>query len=689
MSRKIVIGILFLLALASTIAIINPVKLASGAEPAKLSIRLGPGSVPADNNVYECIFVQLQDSSSKPARAIEDTTISLSSSLINIGDVDPVITINKGNTYGVARFDTTFTPGTTSIAATASGYGTVQANLVTVAPVPSKIALYGFPAVVPSDRLPHDALVVQLQDSGGNPAKAPLEGVTVILTSSNSEVASVPASATISGGQTYTLVSITSNATGQAVITAQTSGYTTALATINTQQPSTTPPTSLRVYVGPPKTLADSTAHSLIVVQLLNASNAITQQPQNPIIIQLTSSSESVGSVQSVLEVPIGQTYATAMFYATYKAGTTTITAAATDLTTDTETVTTIGPIPSKLAVYCGPSALPADNQAYNAIQVQLQDANGKPALDPDGDVTVSLFSSEPAVGTVPAALTIPYGNTYATTTFTSVYSTGLTTVTALASGYTQGLGQMRTYIIDPYSLTVTVTSDPSTVVSGKPTNITARVSDPGGSPVSDATVRLTSNNKGAFTTVKSVGSGYYSAVFTTPSVNASTEVTITATVTRTDFVTSIATTQLTVIPPINYGTMQICIKDEDTSQPINEAVVTSLSVPPSMTNLTAITNSTGYVTFVNAAEGNYTFSVYKRDYLAMNETITFKVNSPIKTLYIKSSVIIPEQSADLTYVWIILIAVITISVVVFVLVFKYRRAERLPDIPLPPTLKP
>ena len=99
-----------------------------------LKIYVAPTSVLADNNVYNCVFVQLLDSSGQPFRALQDTTISLSSSLTNIGTVDPTITILKNATYASANFYTTLNPGTTTISASATGYATVQATITTVTP---------------------------------------------------------------------------------------------------------------------------------------------------------------------------------------------------------------------------------------------------------------------------------------------------------------------------------------------------------------------------------------------------------------------------------------------------------------------------------------------------------------------------------------------------------------------------
>jgi hypothetical protein len=577
MSRKgTLIRVFLIVTIASSIMLVTQSNFAFATEPAKLKIYVGPTSVPADNNIYKCVFVQLQDSSSKPARALQDTIISLSSSQTSVGTTPATITIAKGETFAVADFQSSFTPGATTIAATASGYATVQTSLRTEAPVPYKLALYGFPSILPADALPYDALVVQLQDSSGNPAKAPLGGITVTLSSSNSTIASVPASVAISGGQTYSLATTISNTIGSATITALTSGYITAQTTITSQEPSTTEPKSLRIYVAPPKTLADNFPHSQIFVQLLNGTGKITRA-ETAVSVQLTSSNENIGTVEPVLEIPAGGLYTTGTFSATYKAGSTTITAAATDLIADTETLTTTGPTPTKLAVYCTPSALPADNEGYSVIQVQLQDASGKPALDPDGDVTILLFSSQPSVGSVPTTLTIPFGKTYATTTFTSTFLAGSATVTAQASGYSTGTATMKTYLVEGSSLS---------------------------------------------------------------------------------------------------GEMQLYIVDVD-EQPVSDVTVVSFEQPSGMTTLSGITNGSGYLTFQNVIEGNYSLSMDKQGYTPRDVSINFKTNSTLMTYTLTKPGDAIQASGDLTIVWLILIPVIAVvAAVVFVIIRRRRTAK-------------
>ena len=145
----------------------------------------------ADNSSYSCIIVQLQDSSGKLARTPQDINIGLSSSLTSIGTVESSITILQGDTFASANFTSTFNPGTTTISASATGYSTVTALITTVGPIPSAIGVYGFPSTLPSDGNSYAAIMVQLQDSSGSPARAPQGGVQVSLTCSDTSVGTV------------------------------------------------------------------------------------------------------------------------------------------------------------------------------------------------------------------------------------------------------------------------------------------------------------------------------------------------------------------------------------------------------------------------------------------------------------------------------------------------------------------
>ena len=70
MFKKTITLAIAILVLMLTLVIFNQniISFASTSDSARLTIYVGPESVLADNSTYNCIFVQLQDSSGQPAR---------------------------------------------------------------------------------------------------------------------------------------------------------------------------------------------------------------------------------------------------------------------------------------------------------------------------------------------------------------------------------------------------------------------------------------------------------------------------------------------------------------------------------------------------------------------------------------------------------------------------------------------
>jgi hypothetical protein len=552
MPRKLLSGtMMILLIFVFTQATLNRnTFLASASEPSNLKIYVGPPSVLADNNVYDSIFVQLQDSTGAPARARQDTTIHLSSSLTKIGSVDPVITIPAGSTYAVAKFHSTYTPGSTTITAAAPGYVTVQTSIATAGPVPSKLSIHGFPPTIPADGAAYPAVVVQLQDSGGSPARAPIGDVNVALYSSNITVGTVDASVTIKAGNTSAVATFyTTSFSGSADITTMASGYSSDQTTITTQQ-LTGQAVKLKVYVEPLSVPADGVIYQQVAVQLQDSSGNIAQTFSS-ITVGLTSSDTAVGTVDAYTTIGVYGTYALADFSSTYKSGTTTIAAAATNYESGEASLTTVGPIPSKLGVYCVPPSLPADDRSYDAILVQLQDSGGNPANDPSGDISVDLFSSIPEAGNVSSTIVIPYGKTYSTASFFSTYAAGTTSITALTSDYETGQATVTTCLIDQYNLNDSITAQPTTVSSNEQVALKIYVTYNGLSPAPGITIKFTSDNGGTFSAPTDEGNGYYDSNFTAPFVTTRTVCTIRASASRPGYNSGQANAQVIVNPII------------------------------------------------------------------------------------------------------------------------------------------
>jgi hypothetical protein len=703
MSKKAITLVITVLILTSVFLVINQnnTSFASTSDPAKLYIYTGPASVLADNNTYNCIFVQLQDSSGKPSRALQDTTISLASSLTNIGTVDSSIKILTGTTYASANFNTTFSPGTTTISASATGFATVQATMTTIGPIPSAIAVYGFPSTLPSDGNAYQAIMLQLQDSNGNPARAPQGGVQVTLSSSDTSVGAVDPVATIPEGQTFTSANFTTTTKAQtegrtesAIITAVAQGYTPNQLTIVTT-PIATNPTQLKIFVGPPNVPADQNSYKQIAVELQNPTGFVAIN-QTDVFVTLASNDQSVGKIDSIT-IPQLQTYALATLNTTYKSGTATITAVATDLLWDHQLISTFGFIPSKLSIYCVPINLPADNKTYQAIQVQLQDAQGRPAKDPQADVNVNLFSSQPAVGVVGSTLTIPFGQTQATGNLTVTNAPGTTAITAQASGYTTVQTSISTNLIDYSSLQITLTSNPSNVNNGYTTTITAYVTANGAS-VTGATISFSSNNGGSFGSTAEQGNGYYNVSFNAPSFSATTSCTITASGSKTGYLSAQGTTQLTVVPapaptatptpaptatpmPTPTSTVNITLATltfkitDDQGNPLNDTLVTSVIQPTGVQTLLQISNSTGYVSFQNASAGIYTFKIIRQGYPQTNETLDYDGQPLTLSIPLTANIDNNPHANNSPVIVAGIIAATVAAVVVYLLLVKRRKS--------------
>jgi hypothetical protein len=651
MIKKIITISIAILILTSAFLVFNQnTSLAATNGPSKLSIYVGPTSVLADGSTYKCIFLQLQDSNGQPARALQDTAISLTSQITYIGTVDSSVTIPKGATFVSANFYSTLAPGSTIITASATDYATVQATIITVTPVPSSIAIYGFPSTLPADGGTYPAIMVQLQDSGGSPQRAPPNGVNVTLSCSENGVGTVT-NVTIPYGQTYAIANFTTTTTPSirpAIISTLANGYASKQLSITTKSVTTDPtnPKYLKIFVGPNHILADNNSYPQIAVELQDSQGNIANSTSN-VSITLISTDTNIGQINSTLTIGSPTTYAVATFNSTYKAGLTNIVAAATDWNPDTQPISTVEFIPPKLAVYAVPPVLPSDNKTYSAIIVQLQDSQGRPAKNPEVNVNVNLFSQNPGVASISSTLVIPSGDTQATGNLTVTNSAGIIAITAQSSGYSTGQGQITTYLIDYSPLQIAVTANPTSINNGLSTEITAYVTANGG-PVAGAIVAFTSNNGGSFTATTDQGNGYYNTSFTAASFTTTTSCTITVSGSKTGYLDAQGTTQVTVNPapaptptptatptptptptPVNLGTITLLIEDSQ-GNPLNNTLVTSTTQPTGMAALTDITNETGYVTFQNATAGSYVFKIIRDGYAQLNETVTYDGGQPL-----------------------------------------------------------
>ena len=315
-------------------------------------------------------------------------------------------------------------------------------------------------------------------------------------------------------------------------------------------------------------------------------------------------------------------------------------------------------------------------------------------------------------MGTVVSTLTIPFGQTQATGNITVTNTAGSTTITAQASSYTTGQGTTTTYLIDFAPTQISAAANPTNVNNGQKTIVSVYLTADN-APVAAATIQFTSDNGGAFTAVSDQGNGSYTSTFTAPSFTQATICTITASATKTGYVTSQATAQVTVQPPpaatpaptltptatptptstphpsatpissttpnststgLSAGTIQMRIGDSDGNALINATVS---ATQPSGQVISGTTNASGYVTFTNVTAGNYTFHIVKDGYEQLEKPITFN-GQPVKTaLALSNDTSAP--ASDIPWTIIIVVIVVVAFVIIIVIVLKRKRSRVVP----------
>ncbi len=360
-------------------------------------------------------------------------------------------------------------------------------------------------------------ITVQLQDALGNPAFA-TGPIVFNLTSSSIGKALFAAtqngppvtSVTVTGGQSSISFYYGDTKAGTPTIKVAATGLTSI-----SQQETIVPGTaSQMVVVTSPVNGAASSAASLgpISVQMQDQlANAVSAT--STMTLTLSSNSPGVavfaaaqnGLPITSVTIAAGQSGAS-FYYGDTKAGTSTITVAASGLTpaTQLETITTAPA--SKLVIVTSPLTGPVSNNAgLGPITVQLQDQLGNP-VTATAATTLSLSSSSNGLvvfapaqnGTAATTVTVAtgqsgasfyYGDTQAGTPTITVTTSGLTPATQMETITSAGTGKLA-FITTPLS------GAASNTASLGP--ITVQLQDPLGNPVnaSSATVvTLTSNS--------------------------------------------------------------------------------------------------------------------------------------------------------------------------------------------------
>lgn len=205
-----------------------------GPVPSQVVVSAISTQLPADGASHPALELSLEDAFGSPAVAATNIPVSMASSQGDIVSVDSAV-IPAGQTFAILNVTTGILQGTANVTALVSsftsGYASSSVDLSTVIPAPSALSALapdGDAVMFTSStqgQLP--VLSVQLQDSGGNPARA-REPMNITITSSNSTVISKVLTAVIGVGQDYASIPLAAKVPGRTTLTISTPGLSTA-----------------------------------------------------------------------------------------------------------------------------------------------------------------------------------------------------------------------------------------------------------------------------------------------------------------------------------------------------------------------------------------------------------------------------------------------------------------------------
>jgi len=463
----------------------------SGA-PTKLAAYILPNKVLAKNGTKAIVLVELQDGNGLPARATEDITISLSSSVTSVGIVDPKIIIRQNSTFATAYFYPTDQPGCTRITASASGLQSTTLEVKTLSYNPNKLVLYLLPNILPKQS--RGMIIVQIQDSRGRPITATAD-IKVILTSSNTSIAALETNfLTIQKGMNYGRAYLTTgNLPASAIIYAAAQGYESAEATIQVMETEISKSGTLQIF-SVPTLLADGRQHTFVAAILMNNNSTRLVKPPQPLKIYFSSSNIRVGGISE--EVLTTKEYAYAEF-TSLTAGCTTITALANNFNASQTTISVVEEPKFKLDLCIRPSFVPIDSPCKPIIIVEAQNEYGEPLPAP-ADIEVHLFSSNSRIGKPEALVYINQSQYYTVASFYIASDLGNTTITGTASNFAPASAEIATFKVGASKIYLSV--EPSIVIADNSVlqNIFVMLQDMYGYPANaprDTQIFLSSSN--------------------------------------------------------------------------------------------------------------------------------------------------------------------------------------------------
>lgn len=385
-----------------------------------------------------------------------------------------------------------------------SSPGSFAINEVSLNTTGSKLATT---AGSPQSAVVNTAFATPLTVTLTDPCNAPLSGATVdFMAPVSGASATLSESSAVTGSSGMASITATANGTaGVYSLTASAFGLSSTFALTNVALASVSVPPSING--------SESGSGQVTLTSGAPASGAV---------ITLTSSNPTILSVPALVTVGSGATTAPFTFTTNASNVATNVTITASDGTNKQTATITVRP--ALLAAVKLPHTTVVGGNSSTDNQVTLTGGA------PQGGAEVSLTSSDPAVATVPASVTIPAGKNSA------IFNIGTSGVgsaqTITISATYNGVTKTATLTVQPAQLE-SLTLSPTQITGGKSsTHNTLRLT--GQPPAGGTAITLTSGNAAVASVPPnvSVAAGATTATFTiqTTVVNSNTVVPITAT---------------------------------------------------------------------------------------------------------------------------------------------------------------
>ena len=396
-------------------------------------------------------------------------TVTLSSSNPAVASVPSSVSVAAGASVSAAFSVTTaLVAVNTPVTITASVNGSAGASVLTVTPIAASFATAA--QTVYSGNLAQNSLILTSPAAPGD--------LVFNLTSSNPAFASVPATVTVSAGTTaaprFNISTSTVATSTKVTIFASLSG----LGAVSASATLTLLPAKLNTVTLTPSTITSGLASTGNVVKVVGMA------PAGGMTITLTSSNPTVAAVPATVTIPTNGSSAPFTLTAGYIGASrqSTITATYSGQTA-TATVTV------------NPDAVTSWNLAATILVGGVASAGNNTvtllAPAPPSGATINLSTSNRAVASIPATITVPAGSTISNSFKVTTTAVSVSTPVTLTATY-NGVAVPITVTVNPLEPSA-VTLSQTSVTGGK--TITGTVSLNTVAPAGGLVVSLSSSN--------------------------------------------------------------------------------------------------------------------------------------------------------------------------------------------------